>query len=97
MRKMYVYILSNTRRTVYYVGVTNFLQRRLSEHRNRLHKNSFTDRYNCVQLIYYEKYDSPMEAIRREKELKKWRREKKLLLVKRVNPGLKSVRCPVLR
>ncbi|WP_439490588.1 GIY-YIG nuclease family protein [Algoriphagus sp.] len=85
---MFVYILTNKTKTTLYIGVTNDLNRRLYEHQYGMGKpNSFTIRYNCFYLVYYEEYASPKEAISREKELKKWRREKKNKLIESTNPN----------
>ena len=72
--------------------MTNNLKRRLSEHLEaiRLKNNSFTGRYNLSDLIYYEKYGWVLEAISREKELKGWRREKKINLIKSQNETMQS-------
>lgn len=90
MRKhiYYTYILTNRNRTVLYVGVTNNLRRRLAEHYEawRLKKNSFCARYKVVNLVYWEEYRWVLEAIAREKQLKKWNRTKKEELICRVNP-----------
>ena len=84
----YVYILTNKNKTVLYVGVTNNLQRRLTEHINHVdHINAFTKRYNCYHLIYFEEHDDVNLAIEREKKLKGWRREKKNNLISGFNPG----------
>ena len=80
----HVYILSNRRRTVLYIGVTNNLQRRLAEHEAG-QVSSFTKKYNATDLIYYEVFDSIKEAIAREKQLKGWKREKKLKLILKHN------------
>ncbi|KKQ79289.1 MAG: Excinuclease ABC C subunit domain protein [Parcubacteria group bacterium GW2011_GWC2_38_7] len=66
--------------------MTNNLQRRLWEHRHPTY-DSFTNRYHCRMLVYYEVFPSAYEAICREKELKKWRREKKNALVNQNNPS----------
>lgn len=85
---MIVYILTNKNKTTLYIGVTNDLSRRLFEHRNGLGTpNSFTQKYKCYYLIYFEEYSSPKEAIESEKELKKWRREKKEKLIESINPN----------
>lgn len=87
---MFVYILTNRTKTTLYIGVTNDLSRRLFEHRNGLgSSNSFTSKYNCYYLIYFEEYSTPKEAIEREKELKKWRRQKKEGLINKKNPRWK--------
>ena len=82
----YVYILTNKNETVLYIGVTSNLIGRLWAHYNHIYKNSFTDRYNLECLIYWESFDWIGTAIQREKELKKWRREKKELLIATKNP-----------
>ncbi len=79
----------NHRRTVIYIGVTNDLARRLDEHQLKL--KGFTKKYNVDELVYFESYESIIEAIDREKQLKKWSRFKKLDLIKRVNKNLKIV------
>lgn len=81
----YVYILTNERSTVLYIGVTNNLVRRTYEHRNGL-VEGFSKRYNVKKLVYYEETGDVRAALEREKELKKWRRQWKLELIKRNNP-----------
>lgn len=81
------YITSNPRRTVFYVGVTNDIKRRMSEHfKNRGIKKTFAGRYYCYDLIYLENYFSIHDAIEREKELKNLSRESKIELIKSCNP-----------
>ncbi|MCK9528716.1 MAG: GIY-YIG nuclease family protein [Syntrophales bacterium] len=82
----YVYILTNWNNQVMYTGVTSNLERRVYEHRNNLVKG-FTAKYNIYKLVYFEETDDMIAAITREKEIKKWRREKKNRLVERMNPG----------
>jgi len=65
--------------------VTNDLSRRIFEHKNKLN-NGFTKKYNLDKLVYFELFSEINDAIRREKELKKWRREKKNKLVETMNP-----------
>ena len=73
-----------------YVGVTNDLSRRLSEHfENKGNKNTFAGKYYCYNLVYYEHFSNINHAIEREKEIKKWRREKKNLLIATLNPEWK--------
>ena len=81
----YVYILTNWNNNVMYIGVTNDLQRRIYEHKNKL-INGFTKKYNLNKLVYYELFFNINEAINREKIIKKWRREKKNKLVESMNP-----------
>ena len=82
-----VYIVTNPGKTTLYIGVTNNLPSRLVEHwENRGRSGSFTGRYFCYNLIYYESFLYIQKAIAREKELKKWNREKKENLIKTQNP-----------
>jgi putative endonuclease len=85
MKTYYVYIMTNKNKTVLYIGVTNDLQRRLFEHSRGLIEG-FTKRYNCHYLLHYEEFNEINQAIEREKELKKWRREKKESLINQGNP-----------
>lgn len=78
-------MVTNKNKTVLYIGVTNNLQRRTYEHENGL-LPGFTKKYNCHFLIYFEHFQNIEDAIVREKELKKWRREKKENLINGFNP-----------
>ena len=84
----YVYIMSNKRRTVYYIGVTSMLSRRYIEHAWKVSQVSFTARYNITDLLYYEYSTYIEDAIIREKQIKKFRREKKLQLIQTLNPEM---------
>lgn len=92
-RAYHVYILTNRYRTVYYIGMTNNLARRLREHRSG-RGSRFTAQYRATDLIYAETYPTPRDAIRREKQLKGWRRAKKLNLIRAVNPDLATLPGP---
>jgi len=81
----YTYIMTNKRKNVLYVGVTRDLQWRAFEHKQKLVKG-FTSRYNVNKLVYYEEYQYVEDAIRREKQIKRWRREKKEYLIRQINP-----------
>lgn len=85
-KKGFVYIVTNKNKTVLYIGVTSHLLKRITQHKDHFYKKSFTDRYQVEFLIYYETFDSIVTAIAREKEIKRWRREKKEALVATVNP-----------
>ena len=85
-KRYYVYLLTNWNNKVTYVGVTNDLQRRVFEHKNKLVKG-FTEKYKVDKLVYFEETNDVNSALSREKEIKKWRREKKNDLVRRVNPN----------
>jgi putative endonuclease len=80
-----VYILTNRSNNVMYVGMTNDLERRVREHKSRL-VEGFTKKYNVDKLVYFEETNDVLSAIAREKEIKKWRRDKKNLLVSTINP-----------
>ena len=91
MHNYYVYIITNMMKTVLYIGVTNDLFRRLTEHLDdsKGEKRTFAGKYNCVHLIYYEHFEYISHAIEREKEIKKWSRAKKENLINEMNPGRK--------
>lgn len=80
----YVYIMSSGS-GVLYIGVTNNIIRRVEEHKEGI-TDGFTKKYKCTQLVYYENFNNITQAIAREKEIKKWRREKKIVLISSVNP-----------
>ncbi len=82
----FVYILTNARKNLIYVGVTNDLIRRVYEHKHHLAENSFTDRYNIDKLVYFEETSDVTAAIEREKQLKGWNRARKNRLVETKNP-----------
>ena len=90
MKAYYVYILSNLHKTVLYIGVTNNLRKRMEQHISNsvAHKSSFAGKYNCTHLLYFEEFRDVRQAINREKELKGWIREKKLQLIRTVNPEM---------
>ena len=83
-RQYYVYIMTNPRNTVLYTGVTNDLQRRVFEHKNKL-VDGFTKRYNLTRLVYYEVSDNIEGAILREKQIKAGSRQDKIDLIESVN------------
>ena len=85
-KNYYVYLLTNWNNKVIYVGVTNDLSRRIYEHKNKLIPG-FSKKYNLSKLVYFEETCDINAAIIREKEIKKWRREKKDKLVNQENPG----------
>ncbi|WP_246032665.1 GIY-YIG nuclease family protein [Sphingobacterium yanglingense] len=79
-------MLTNINRTVLYIGVTSDLYSRLVEHREKHYLNSFTSKYNSCLCVYYESFPAIEEAIDREKQLKKWSRAKKEMLINKLNP-----------
>ena len=84
----YVYILTNKAKTVLYTGVTNNLKIRLQQHIGSLNPNSFTAKYNVHYLLYFEKFTQIQIAIAKEKEIKGWKKDKKITLIKTINPTL---------
>ena len=86
-RRLYVYVMMNKWRTASYIGVTSNLIHRVWQHREGV-VDGYTSRYRCYDLIYFEEFDDARNAIEREKEIKKWRRDKKLELIKSMNPEL---------
>ncbi|MFZ5806079.1 MAG: GIY-YIG nuclease family protein [Verrucomicrobiota bacterium] len=84
-RAYYVYILTNPCRSVFYTGVTNNIMRRLREHRDKM-TEGFTAKYNAHILVYLEAFQYVADAIRREKQIKKGSRAKKIALVEKRNP-----------
>ena len=89
MKQYYIYIMTNNSKTLY-IGVTNNLQRRVYEHKNKLIEG-FTKRYNITKLIYYETTSSIESAIKREKQLKNWKRAWKIELIESVNSDWKDL------
>ncbi len=81
----YVYIMTNKNDTVLYTGVTNNLERRVYEHKNKLFEG-FTEKYNVTKLVYYENTQNVSSAIGREKQIKGWVRKKKISLIESQNP-----------
>ena len=89
MKTYYVYILASKSRTLY-TGVTNNLERRVVQHRDKLQKG-FTDRYNINRLVYYDVFHDVRQAIRREKQIKAWGRMKKITLIESMNRDWKDL------
>ena len=79
--------MTNKNDSVLYTGVTSNLKDRIEQHKHRKHPDSFTARYNCNKLVYYEVFDTIVEAIAREKIIKGGSRKKKLDLINGLNPG----------
>ena len=87
MKNAYIYIMSNYKRTTFYIGVTNNLWRRVSEHVNG-QGSKFVSKYKLYDLVYYEHSTDIKYAIIREKQLKNWHHEWKVNLIKEMNPDL---------
>ncbi|GEM_PF-597928 len=91
MKQSTVYFLSNKNKNVLYIGVTSNLAQRLEQHKIS-EEDSFSKKYNTDILVYIENFPTMEEVIAREKQLKKWRREKKNALVENINPDWKDLR-----
>lgn len=87
MKRYFVYIATNRNRTLY-TGVTNNLQRRQSEHFRGTSR--FTAKYRIDRVVYYEEFNDVRTAIAREKQIKGWRRSKKVALIESINPDWKG-------
>ena len=88
-KQYYVYIMASRSRVIY-IGMTNDLRRRVEQHRQKL-VEGFTQKYNVTQLVYYEVTNDVHSALTREKELKGWRRSKKIALIETMNPAWKDL------
>jgi putative endonuclease len=88
-RMFYVYMLASRSR-VLYIGMTNDLARRVEQHKTKS-MNGFTSKYNVNRLVYFETTNDPRDAIAREKQLKGWRRERKIALIEQANPAWKDL------
>ena len=91
----WVYIMTNKHHTVLYIGVTDDLERRVSEHRIG-EIAGFTASYRCKKLVYYEHSTEVLAAIAREKQLKRWSRSKKVALITTMNPHWRDLAPEVL-
>lgn len=91
MKRGWVYIMTNKHQTTFYIGVTSDLRRRVMEHKKGIYPLSFTLRYLCHALIWFQEYASIKEAIAMEKRIKRWRRAWKEEMIKELNPGRKDL------
>lgn len=88
---MFTYIMTNHTNTVFYTGVTNNLARRIYEHKhNKI--DSFTQRYKIYKLIWFQEFNSRLDAIQAEKMIKGWKRDKKLEMIKKENPNFQEIK-----
>lgn len=85
MKEYFVYIMASNNSNSIYIGVTNDLKKRVNEHKNHTNEG-FSSKYNCVNLVYFEKFNDIEKAIKREKKLKSWKRDWKDDLIKKDNP-----------
>ena len=87
----FVYIITNKNNTVLYTGVTSELRARIFEHKSKFYPNSFTAKYNCEKIVWYERLDYIEEAIEREKQIKGGSRKAKEKLINAINPDWKDL------
>lgn len=90
MKKFYVYIMTNPKRTVLYTGFTSNLVARVEAHKTK-NVRGFSAKYNCRLLVHFEETNSSQAAFDREKEIKGWKRSKKDELIRKNNPQLKDL------
>ncbi len=83
----WVYIMSSVSRRTIYIGVTSDIEGRVWEHKNKVYPDSFTSKYNCVLLVYYNYFEGIEDAIIEEKRLKRWKRFYKDQLIEKMNPN----------
>lgn len=95
MKKYYIYILASKRNGTLYIGITSNFVKRIWEHKQKLVKG-FTEKYNVTTLVYFEEYDNPTEAIKREKNLKAWKRAWKLELIEKENPNWEDLYSKII-
>ena len=86
VKKGYIYIVTNKNNRVLYTGVTSELKERIYRHKIKYYPNSFSSRYNCEKLVYFEEVGRMDEAIKREKQIKAGNRARKIKLIESVNP-----------
>ena len=84
--RFFVYIMTNAKNGTLYVGMSNDIVRRIYEHKNKTIPDSFTARYNCDKLVYFEEFKYVNDAIEREKKIKAGSRRKKIALIESINP-----------
>jgi len=90
MQYSFVYIMTNTYRTTFYIGITSNLEKRVTEHADGI-GSLFTKKYNLKDLVYYEKFTDINQALDRERQLKNWHKEWKLNLIRKTNPKLETL------
>jgi len=95
MKRSFIYILANDYNTVLYIGVTTNLLKRIYQQRNH-EVDGFSSKYNLHKLVYFKEYSTIQDAIKREKQLKKWNREWKIELINGFNPEWKDMYPQIL-
>ena len=90
MKQYYVYIMASRSRTLY-IGMTSDLAYRVAQHKQKRFADSFTAKYNVTRLVYFEVFGDSYSAAVRERQLKKWRRAKKIALIESINPDWRDL------
>jgi putative endonuclease len=90
-RQYFVYILASKKNGTLYIGVTNSVERRIDEYKNKFNSNSFTEKYKVNLIVYFETFQYVDDAILREKQLKKWNRQWKINLIEEENKDWKDL------
>ena len=96
MKQPAIYIISSQYNNVLYIGVTSNLVQRIYQHKEKLIEG-FSAKYNLTKLVYFERFDDMENAILREKELKRWRREWKNELINKVNPSWRDLYLEIIQ
>lgn len=92
-QEYFVYIITNHTNSVFYIGITNNLSRRILEHKSGLSPDSFSKRYKLYKLVWFQQFLTSIEAIENEKKIKGWLRIRKINLISEFNPLFKDLSC----
>ena len=95
MKNYYIYIMAGKKNGTLYIGITNDLVKRVYEHKNDINEG-FTKKYKVHILVYYEAYNDVNSAMKREKQMKKWKRQWKIELIEKNNPNWKDLYCQLI-
>ncbi|GLU43172.1 GIY-YIG nuclease family protein [Allomuricauda sp. NBRC 101325] len=87
MKEWNVYMMCNRPKGTLYIGVTDNLEERVKEHKLKVYPQSFTAKYNCDKLVHFEAYENGEKAVKRERQMKKWKRDWKIKLIEEFNPN----------
>jgi len=91
LNKFHVYIITNKKEGILYIGQSGKLKKRIYQHKTKAHPTTFSAKYNLNKLVYFENFETKNEAVKREKQLKKWNRAWKIRLIEESNPKWKDL------